>query len=232
MNQLTPLVKNLIIINVIVYLSVTYLFPGWSEYFMAYYPASLNFHPVQIVTYMFMHGNLIPHLFFNMFMLYMFGSILEYYWGEKYFLFTYLMSGFGALALHYLVKYISIQYYMSDVPPELYSSVLKEGRSVLMEGQNYIEQLGKINLIVNVPAVGASGATMGMLAAFGTQFPRHKLMLIIPPVELEARIFIPLLIVFELFMGFSNFDNVAHFAHIGGAITGFLLTKYRYKFKF
>jgi len=232
MNQLTPLVKNLIIINVIVYLSVTYLFPGWINYFMAFYPASSFFHPVQIVTHMFMHSSLIPHLFFNMFMLYMFGSVMEYYWGEKYFLFVYLFSGIGAFVLNYFVVYIQVQYFNSALPSGLYEDIMSNGGKVIGDQLVYLDQLNKISSIVNTPSVGASGATMGILAAFGAQFPRHKLMLIFPPIELEARIFIPLLIVFELLMGIGNFDNIGHFAHIGGAITGFLLTRYRYKFNF
>ncbi len=232
MNQVTPVVKNLIIINILVFFVVTYLFPGWMEYFMAYYPASQHFHPIQIVTHMFMHGNLIPHLFFNMFMLYMFGSIMEYYWGDKYFLFVYLVSGLGAIGFHYLVKFLYLNYLLDSVTPEMYQTVINEGASVLRNGQNYIGTLGKINQLVNVPAVGASGAVMGVMAAFGTQFPRRKLMLLFPPIPVEARILIPLLLVAELFMGVGLNDGVAHFAHIGGAITGFILTRFRYKFDF
>ncbi len=232
MNQITPLVKNLIIINIIVFFVVTYMFPGWMQYFTAYYPASKLFHPIQIVTHMFMHGNLIPHLFFNMFMLFMFGSILEYFWGEKFFLFVYLLSGLGALGFHYFVKYLYLNYFMSAVTPEMFQTVINEGADVLRNGQNYVGTLGKINQLINVPAVGASGATMGILAGFGTQFPRRKLMLLFPPIPVEARILIPLLIVAELFMGLGMNDGVAHFAHVGGAITGFLLTYYRHKFDF
>lgn len=230
--QITPLVKNLIIINVVVFFLVTYMFPNWMDYFLAYYPTSLNFHPIQIVTHMFMHGNLIPHLFFNMFMLYMFGSVLEYFWGGKYFLFVYLVSGLGALGFHFLVKYIAINHYMDAVTPEMYDTMLNEGREVILSGKNYLNELGKINVLVNVPAVGASGAIMGILAAFGVQFPRRKLMLIFPPIPIEARYFIPILIVLELFMGLGLNDGIAHFAHVGGAITGFFLARYRYKFNF
>ena len=111
-------------------------FPNWMSYFMAFYPSSSSFRPIQIITHMFMHGN-ITHIFFNMFMLYMFGSVLENYWGGKYFLFLYLVSGFGALAFHFLVKYIAINYYMSSISPELYERVLLEGREVILAGKNY-----------------------------------------------------------------------------------------------
>ena len=232
MGSISPVVKNIIILNIIVYFAVTLLFPGWINYFEAFYPASSEFRPIQIVTHMFMHGNLIPHLFFNMFMLYMFGSTLEYLWGEKFFLFIYLASGFGAVLFHFLIKYIALQFYTHDVPPEMLETIRREGREILMQGQNYVGSAGKINIIINVPAVGASGAVYGILAGFGTQFPRRLLMLIFPPVALEARVLIPGLIILELFLGLGGSDGVAHFAHIGGALTGFLLTKYRYKFNF
>ena len=232
MIQITPVVKNLIFINIIVFFLVTYMFPGWMQYFMAYYPASNLFRPVQIITHMFMHGNLIPHLFVNMLMLYMFGSFMEYYWGEKFFLFVYFASGFGALAFHYFVKYLYLNYFMESVTPEMYQTVINEGADVLRTGQNYIGALGKINQLINIPAVGASGAVMGILAGFGTQFPRRKLMLLFPPIPVEARILIPVLIVAEMFMGLGLNDGVAHFAHVGGAVTGFLLTYFRHKFYF
>ncbi len=230
MIPVSPLVKNLIIINLIVYFAVTLLFPNWLLYFEAFYPASIYFRPVQLVTHMFMHGSLIPHLFFNMFMLYMFGSTLEYLWGQKFFLFVYLASGFGAIAFHFFVKYIALQYYMHDITPEMYEEIINNGRVMLMHGKYFGGVADKINMIVNVPAVGASGAVYGILAGFGTQFPRRLLMLIFPPVALEARILIPGLVILELFLGLGGSDGVAHFAHIGGAVVGFVLTKYRYKF--
>jgi membrane associated rhomboid family serine protease len=231
MISITPVVKNLIIINIIVFVSVSMLFPGWMEYFQAYYPSSASFKPIQIVTHMFMHGTLIPHLFFNMFMLYMFGTTMEYYWRSKYFLFVYLASGFGAIFFHYLVKYIAIQYYGASINPDDYQRMLTEGRSIIVEGKNYVGILGRLNMMVNVPAVGASGAVFGILTGFATQFPRRKLMLLIPPIPVEARILIPIIIILELFLGLGGGDTgVAHFAHIGGAITGFILTRFRYKF--
>lgn len=229
LNNITPIVKNLLIINILIFVAFTYFFPAWQQYVEAYYPASSEFLPVQLVSHMFMHGNL-PHLFFNMFSLFMFGTVLEHYWGPKFFLFFYFVSGFGAIALHMLVKYISIQWWSQDLSPEELGQIYSEGRSVLMEGKNYADPvMSKINLAVNIPAVGASGAVYGLLAGFGLQFPRHKLMLIIPPIPIEARFFIPILIAIEFFAGFSGGSNIAHFAHIGGALFGFLLLKFRYK---
>jgi len=229
MFNISYIVKNLIIINVIVFVVFSFLLPQLSYYVEAYYPGSKEFLPVQLIGHMFMHADL-KHIFFNMFMLYMFGTILENYWGSKFFLFYYLVSGFGAIALHMFVKYISLSMISSEISPEMYSQVYEEGRSVLTQGKNYMDSnLGDLNMILNVPAIGASGAVYGLLAGFGLQFPRHKLMLIIPPIPIEARIFIPILIIFEFFAGFTGGDNIAHFAHLGGALFGFILFKFRHK---
>jgi membrane associated rhomboid family serine protease len=164
-----------------------------------------------------------------MFMLYMFGSVVEYYWGGRFFLLTYLASGFGAIFFHYLVKYIAIQYYSSDISPDSFIQMINSGRELIYDGKNFTGVLGKMNVMINIPAVGASGAVFGILAGFATQFPRRKLMLLFPPIPVEARILIPIIIVMELFLGLGGNDGVAHFAHIGGAITGFVLTRLRYK---
>jgi len=228
MFNISYIVKNLIIINILIFVIFGFLLPQFSYFVEAYYPGSQEFLPIQLIGHMFMHGDLM-HLFFNMFMLYMFGTVLENYWGAKFFLFYYLVSGFGAIALHMLVKYISLSSLSSDISPQDYQLVYEEGRSVLSQGKNYIGSLGKLNAILNVPAVGASGAVYGLLAGFGLQFPRQKLMLIFPPIPIEARIFIPILIVIEFFAGMRGGDNIAHFAHLGGALFGFILYKFRHK---
>ncbi len=235
MIPVSPVVKNLIIINLIIFFAVTQLFPHWMIYFEAYYPVSPAFKPIQLLTHMFMHGNLIPHLFFNMFMLYMFGSVLEYYWGHKYFLFVYLASGFGAIAFHFLVNFIALKYYSQFFTQDMIHMIITEGKVATLS-PDLVDKAGKIYSIVNTPAIGASGAVFGILAGFGVQFPRRLLMLIFPPVAFEARILIPGLIILEIFLGLGGSvgiggqDGIAHFAHVGGAITGFILAKYRYKF--
>jgi membrane associated rhomboid family serine protease len=226
MFNISYIVKNLIIINVVVFVVFGMVLPQFSYLVEAYYPGSQEFLPIQLIGHMFMHGGLM-HLFFNMFMLYMFGTVLEQFWGPKFFLFFYLVAGFGAITLHFVVKYISLQFLVDDIPPEMYQTVYEEGRGVLTQGRNYQGILG----ILNVPAVGASGAVYGLLAGFGLQFPRHKLMLIFPPIPIEARIFIPILIIFEFVAGMHGGDNIAHFAHIGGALFGFILYKFRHKIK-
>lgn len=231
MFNISYIVKNLIIINVIVFVVFSFILPQFGYLVEAYYPGSKEFLPVQLIGHMFMHADLM-HIFFNMFMLYMFGTILENYWGSKFFLFFYLVSGFGAIGLHMLVKYITLNYLMGDISPEMYQMVYEEGRSVLTQGRNYMDDdLGKLNQILNIPAVGASGAVYGLLAGFGLQFPRHKLMLIFPPIPMEARIFIPILILIEFFAGINGGSNIAHFAHLGGALFGFILFRFRHKIK-
>ena len=229
MFNISHIVKNLIIINVVVFVIFSFILPQFAHYVEAYYPGSSEFLPVQIIGHMFMHADLM-HLFFNMFMLYMFGTVLENFWGSKFFLFFYLVSGFGAIGLHMLVKYISLQFMYADISPETYQMVQEEGAAVLAQGRNYMDDsLAKLNLLLNIPAVGASGAVYGLLAGFGLQFPRHKLMLIFPPIPIEARIFIPILIIFEFFAGINGGSNIAHFAHLGGALLGFILFKFRHK---
>jgi membrane associated rhomboid family serine protease len=228
MFPISPIVKNLIIINAIIFVCFQYFFPAWMEYMQAYYPSSIHFKPIQIISHMFMHADFL-HIFFNMFMLYMFGSVVEYYWGGRFFLLTYLASGFGAIFFHYLVKYIAIHYYSSDISPDSFNQMINTGRELIYDGKNFTGVLGKMNVMINIPAVGASGAVFGILAGFATQFPRRKLMLLFPPIPVEARILIPIIIVMELFLGLGGNDGVAHFAHIGGAITGFVLTRLRYK---
>lgn len=228
MFNISYIVKNLIIINVIVFAIFGFLLPQFGYLVEAYYPASKEFLPIQLIGHMFMHGDLM-HLFFNMFMLYMFGTVLENYWGPKFFLFYYLVAGFGAIALHLLVKYLSIHFLLGDIPQGSYDTVYNDGRALLLQGKNYIGDMGRLNLILNVPAVGASGAVYGLLAGFGLQFPRQKLMLIFPPIPIEARIFIPILIIIEFFAGMRGGDGIAHFAHLGGALFGFILYRFRHK---
>ena len=217
MLRLTDVVKNLLIINVLMYFGTIFLLgepPGeqmsnlinqpdsrnfydWGKYILAmFYPTSEYFAPYQIITHMFMHGGL-SHLFFNMFAVFMFGPPLENLWGPKRFLFFYLVTGFGALFLHLFVKYLEINY------------------------------MGAHPLSVNVPVLGASGAVFGLLVGFGMNFPNTQLMLIFPPIPIKAKYFVAGYAVIELFLGLGNFNTgIAHFAHLGGALFGLLLILY------
>lgn len=195
MNNLTPVVKNLLIINVLMFIGTIWM--GNERLVLAaFYPTSDFFQPYQLITYMFMHANM-GHIFFNMFGLYMFGPPLEMVWGPKKFLLYYFITGFGALALHFLVKYIDLTY------------------------------LGGATSSINIPILGASGSIFGVLTGFGVLFPNQRLMLLFPPIPIKAGVLVIIYAALELFLGLGNFESgVAHFAHLGGALSGFLMILY------
>lgn len=222
---ITDVVKHLLIINVLMFLAG---FVVDTSFLSLYYPGSDMFQPFQLVSHFFMHANL-PHIFFNMFALVMFGNSLEMVWGPKRFLFYYLFCAFGAAALHQLINYLEISNLVAQLSPEAISLVKNQGRELLLSGRNYADpNMASLNLQYNIPVVGASGAIFGLLLAFGMLFPNQELMLIFLPVPIKAKYFIPMLMIVELFLGVQQFswDNIAHFAHLGGALFGFLLILY------
>jgi len=168
------------------------------QYLSLFYFESEYFRFWQPFTHMFMHGD-VMHILFNMFALVSFGSALEHFWGGKRFLFFYIACGLGAAILHTAINYYNINY----IPG-------KEG-------------------LMNVPAVGASGAIYGLLVAFAFMFPMAELMMIFLPIPIKAKYFVPIIVGLDLFSGttgfsiFSGGGNIAHFAHVGGALTGFVL---------
>ena len=207
-NNITPVVKNLLIINIIIFFGTYVLKSTLGEALIfdllaVHYPESELFKPVQLVTYMFMHGS-ITHIFFNMIGLFMFGPPVEYMWGAKRFLFYYLFAGFGALALDFAVKFYELNY--TAISPE------------------------EAIMIIDSPMVGASGAIFGLLAAFGYMFPNNVIMLLFPPIPMKAKYFVLIYGAIELYSGISNIgiysSSVAHFAHVGGALFGLLLMVY------
>ena len=253
-----PVVKNLIIINVIMLLAVwvteNVFKIDLNGILGLYYFGSEHFRPFQIITHMFMHAG-ITHLFFNMFALWMFGRVLEQVWGSKRFLIYYFVTGLGAVALHTFVNYLTISHLesaataMLNTPsPETFSAFVTHhfnayyselyDKFISHWSENpgnpvFIQQAGEytrelIKLQMDVPTIGASGAVFGVLLAFGMLFPNTQLMLLIPPIPIKAKYFVIGYGVIELFMGVSNFsfDNVAHFAHLGGMLFGFILIKY------
>jgi membrane associated rhomboid family serine protease len=229
-SAMPPVVKNLIIINVLMLLArftTEQVFQLPLNYELGlYYPGSEMFEPYQIVTHMFMHGGL-AHLFFNMFALWMFGRVLENVWGGKRFFIYFFITGFGAAFLHMLVNHIQIQSLMSQMPQEKIDMVLAEGHNIIMQQKNYTDPLmGRLNAMLNIPTVGASGAVFGILLAFGMLFPNTQLMLIFPPIPIKAKYFVIGYGVLELYLGVSQpGSNVAHFAHLGGMVFGFILLK-------
>ena len=233
--NIPPVVKVLLIINGGM-LALTYILAQFSGIDLnrilgLYYYSSDAFKPYQIITHMFMHGD-IMHLFFNMYALWMFGQILEKVWGPKRFFVYYIITGLGAVVLHTLVQYIHLQIAGSNVTPEQYEMVLREGANAFKNGKNFINpemaKLNELRYFSNVmPTVGASGAVFGILLAFGMMFPNAELMLFFIPVPIKAKYFVIGYGVLELINGVANVqgDNIAHFAHLGGMLFGFIMIK-------
>jgi rhomboid-like protein len=215
----TPqVVRNLIFIYVLFFVGSMLI--GEDEavrVFAGTYPGSPFFKPWQVVTHMFMHGGL-THIFFNMFALFMFGSQLERLWGPRRFLNYYLISGLGGFVLHELVVGISLyQEFGSFFPPR--EALVPPGYSGVDAVALLEHYYGRV--------VGASGAVFGLLLAFGMLFPNTELMLLFPPIPIKAKYFVFGYGAVELFLALSEGgnDNVAHFAHLGGMLFGYLLLK-------
>ena len=229
--DIPPVVKNLLIINILALLASFALQSSMgidlNRTLGLYYFQSDSFRPYQIVTHMFMHGGL-THLFFNMFALWMFGRVLESVWGGKRFFIYYFVTGLGAAALHTFVNFIEIQSIIANLTPEQIDMVKAEGAGLWANQQNYTnEGMAALNRALNIPTVGASGAVFGVLLAFGMLFPNTQLMLLIPPIPIKAKYFVIIYGVIELYLGLTKpGSNIAHFAHLGGMLFGFLLIKY------
>lgn len=225
--------KNLIIINVLCWVA-TFVFQRNNidifRLFALHYPASEDFNLIQIVSYMFLHDTQsYTHLLFNMFAVYMFGRVLENVWGGKRFLIYYMITGVGAAFVNLLVAYIRIRSIESNLPAELVEEVYRYGGNVIQEGKNYVNpEMASLNSLINSLTVGASGAVFGILLAFGVLFPNVPLYIMFIPIPIKAKYFVIGYGLIELFFGFADFagDNVAHFAHLGGMIFGFILIYY------
>jgi membrane associated rhomboid family serine protease len=219
-------IKNLIIINVLMFFASLIFQPTMQEYLAMYPFSSEAFRPYQIVTHMFMHGGGF-HIFFNMYALFMFGRDTELAMGPKKFLIFYFLTGFGAVFLHQLAGYFELQYAMQQLSPDQAAIVYKEGIKLYMNNQTFSDPaLAYANAALNQPAVGASGAVYGVLVAFGMLYPNRVLMLLFPPMPIKAKYFVLIMGAMEVYMSFTMNDNVAHFAHLGGALFGFLLIYY------
>lgn len=223
-------VKNLLILNVLAFVAMLLLqSQGIDLNHLAglYHPYSSEFQPYQLITHMFMHGS-IMHIFFNMFALWMLGSPLEQVWGPKRFLIFFFVTGLGAALLHLGVIHFQLMQIQNDISPAAFEQVKQEGAMLLAQGQNYTDPvLSKLNYLLNIPTVGASGAVFGILLGFGMLFPNTRLLLLFFPVPIKAKYFVIGYALIELYLGFraSPGDNIAHFAHIGGMIFGFILIK-------
>jgi len=225
-----PAVKNIIYINILMllanYASIAIFNVDLNRILGIYFPASDQFRPIQILTHMFMHGG-IWHLFFNMLALYMFGQILEQVWGSKRFLIYYFVSGLGAMATHMLVMEIQYRQVMNYIAPEQLQEVLDDGYTYTLQLKAYTDPvMRKLQYILYTPTVGASGAIYGVLLAFGMLFPNTPLLLLFPPIPIRAKYFVLLYGGLELYLAITQpGSSVAHAAHLGGMIFGFILIK-------
>jgi len=215
MYNLPTITKNLLIINVLMFLAV-FVFErvgvDLNELLGLHFFMAGNFRVYQFLTYMFMHGGL-AHLFFNMFALWMFGCVVERVWGSKKFLFYYISCGIGAGIIQELVQYVS--YYLIEGIGN-YDYISLNGMQITVE--SYLNRL---------TTVGASGAIYGILLAFGMLFPEERLFIFPLPMPIKAKWFVCGYVAIELFsaLGTSG-DGVAHFAHLGGMLFGFLIITY------
>ncbi|OGS61760.1 MAG: rhomboid family intramembrane serine protease [Flavobacteria bacterium GWF1_32_7] len=241
MNNMTDTVKQLLIINVLFFIG-SYLVPQANELLSLHYFESDGFKFWQPITHIFMHGGPM-HIFFNMFALVSFGSALEQMWGAKKFLFFYFSCGIGAALAHSGVNY----YHFHDGLNVLLSHNVDKGQIIELLNQGkydttwleFISQseLEKMYSSYLTPAVGASGAIYGLLVAFAFMFPNAELMMMFIPVPVKAKYFVPVIVLLDLFSGVTGISlfgggNIAHFAHVGGALIGFVMMWYWKKNQF
>ena len=208
MSNVPPAVKNIIIINVLVYLVTSLKGNFMYENFALFYPTSPFFHWWQPLTHMFMHGGF-WHIFFNMYTLFIFGSVLERVWGTKKFLLYYFVTGLGAAAVHTGVEWIQMTHWMSQA------------------AEGSMAAQASIHAMKMTPTVGASGAIYGLLMGYAMLYPDAIMSLIFPPISMKAKWFVLIFAAIELFTGVTGTGGgIAHFAHLGGLIFGFILLMY------
>jgi membrane associated rhomboid family serine protease len=230
-SNIPPVVKNLLIINIIFFIATVLFERGGDSPLVqwrgVYYFDSANFRIWQVISYMFMHGGF-AHILFNMFALFTFGTPLEYIMGSKRFLNFYLITGIGALALQFFIQGIEV-YNITGSATNHGSFIIDYIKGTIGYDPQHMteEQASTILGIYLSPMLGASGAIFGLLIAFGMLFPNVELMIIFFPVPIKAKYLIPVYIVIELSLGVYRIpgDSVAHFAHLGGALFGFILVK-------
>jgi membrane associated rhomboid family serine protease len=243
MMNMTPVVKQLLIINIIFFIG-SQLVPVSYEYFAMFFPENPSFKAWQPITHMFMHGGIL-HIAFNMFAMVSFGSALEHFWGGKKFLFFYISCGLGAALLHTGVNYYFFQDSINTLTANGFNKtdilqLLNEGKiDTRWQELLTVSQFESFTGAYMGTVVGASGAIYGLLTAFAFMFPNAELALMFIPVPIKAKYFVPVILAIDLFLGFrgnslfgSGGTGVAHFAHLGGALTGFLMMLYWKKNQF
>lgn len=239
MGRMSETIKVLIVVNVLFLVGSMTLGESAYQLFSLYYFENPNFKIWQVVTHMFMHAPLnspngIFHILFNMYALWAFGTPLEMRWGRGKFLFFYFSAGFGAALVHTISNY----YFVQDAYNQLIEAglnsdqiynIFNTGRWSDFRVEEHVSRdtIEAAYNSFNIPAVGASGAVYGVLVAFGMMFPNIELMLIFLPIPIKAKYFIPGLILIDLFFGITGSSlGIAHWAHIGGALFGFIMAYY------
>lgn len=224
--NITPVVKNLLIINFIFFLAMLIFDHGadngpMSNALGVYYFNSPQFKPWQIITYMFMHANF-EHILFNMLGLFIFGPILEYAIGPKRFFNLYFICGIGAVLFQWLIQAIEVH--------QLTGSFIVSNPSDVAFLNDIAYE--KLQVIYTGSLVGASGAIYGVLVAFAMLYPDMEMLILFIPVPVKAKYLIPVYIILEIWQSIDPGpkDNVAHVAHLGGALFAFILIKaWRYR---
>ncbi|RXM38617.1 rhomboid family intramembrane serine protease [Chryseobacterium sp. CH21] len=230
-NNIPPITRNIIIINVIIFI-ITYLIGNkMVEYLAAFYPFSPFFHSWQIITHMFMHGSII-HILFNMMTLFSFGPILEQTLGDKKYLILYFASGLGAFFLFNAWNFVEVQQFSRELEQLGFNvNAYLSGASVEFTGNTgsvlkQKELLKSLTDILTTPMVGASGAIFGVVAAFATLYPDSKIGIMFIPVPIKVKYLLPIIVVGSIYLGVSgNGGGIAHLAHVGGALVGWLLAR-------
>src|SRR5690554_4661248 len=245
MMQLTNAVKQILIVNIILFIGAM-LVPALNIYLPLYYFENPMFGWWQMVSHMFMHGGLM-HIFFNMFALVSFGVVLEHFWGSKKFVLFYFLCGLGAATVNLAVNYFQFQgaydYLINaGMTSNEVQTLLMEGtvnpQAVVQNTPQLQEAINQISSVFNTRMVGASGAIYGLLVAFAFMYPNAELALMFIPVPIKAKYFVPGILILDLVLGlnggsfFGGSTGIAHFAHLGGALVGFLLMWYWRKNQF
>jgi len=243
MMRISDTVKHIIIINVLMFIGTLSIGNGTLFYdlFALHFPKNPTFEFWQIITHMFMHGG-VAHILFNMFALWMFGTPVEQYLGSKKFLFIYFSAGLGAVLLQVGYYYFNFfpsytKLIESGITADEISHMLSNNEVLKSVTQAQFADLQNIFPIFNATMVGASGCIMGILVAFGMMNPEARLMLIFLPIPIKAKYFIPGIIILDLISGltgqsFFSPSNTAYMAHVGGALTGFIIMWYWKKNQF